>query len=474
MRVAMAAIILLLLSPALWYELVYPRPDIRTLRIARSEEYRLARDSYDRLRGVPFYGGLADELWGEFFERRALLAAHQGRRDEALLFWLKALTVLPTRDEYRRAATQLIGTDYARLEKTIRTGIRPGRSSGPNTPTSGASSIMAVSPDGRRMAATSFNGGQVRVWDLERPGAEPHEFSGLERGVHVMAFSPDGRRLAASGNPGYFGDEVRVWDLEPPGAEPLTFRDPQIQFFALAFDPDSRRLAALGDALNGNWARVFDLVANDSDTRLAFYIPNSQGMAFGADGRLAIGGTSGVVRVLDLNRPKATPLELRRDPGRDPALAFSANGGRLASGGTGGVWVWDLGRPDAAPQVLKGAAEAQAVAFSPDGRFLAVGDGQGAVRAWSLERPDATPPALLGHEGPIFAVAFSPHGRRLTTLGNDGVVRIWNLDPADTAPAALPGQEGPGLAGNPEQLLAEWQRRLALRITDDGKIVTAN
>jgi hypothetical protein len=481
MRVAMTAIVLLLLSPALWYELVYPRPYIDTLRMARAEEIGLASAAYGRLRRVPFYGARADALWGEFglrraqgaialdeqsnrgpdayrlalaartqleplpaytgpsvellarfYEGRAIRSAYAERRDEALLWWLKASTVRPDHEEFRRAVTGLIGADYARLVKTIPVG-RSDR---------GPRGAVASDDQGRPSPVRIFS----------------------------MAFSPDGRRLASGGD----DRVVRAWDLERPDTPPRELRGHTDWVRAVAFSPDGRRLAS--------------------------------------------GGDDGVVRAWDLDRPDTPPRELRGNTGGVNTVAFSPDGRRLASGGDDRVVrAWDLDRPDTPPRELRGhTGGVYAVAFSPDGRRLASGGSDGVVRAWDLDRPDTPPRELRGHTGGVIAVAFSPDGgsiysattwwehlarfdgRNLTPHASrlmsgvhpgNSVMAYRFLDRSGdrlqvavlpTFDTILPTTvrfdtfEANPIPGDPGRLLAEWQEKLALRIADDGEIVTAN
>ena len=137
-RTAAASIVLLLLSPMFWYERIYPQQFITA--VAQAEQFVPAQRAYNRLRAIPFYRDKADRLWGEFgirrmswatsldekpdrgpdayhliyealgqlkpfpalagerekllaqfFERRAELAAFREDRDEAILWWLKAV-----------------------------------------------------------------------------------------------------------------------------------------------------------------------------------------------------------------------------------------------------------------------------------------------------------------------------------------------------------------------------------------------
>ena len=51
----------------------------------------------------PAFVSRSDELFARFFERRAVRAAYAERRDEAILWWLKALTILPAAKSFGRS-----------------------------------------------------------------------------------------------------------------------------------------------------------------------------------------------------------------------------------------------------------------------------------------------------------------------------------------------------------------------------------
>jgi WD40 repeat protein len=192
---------------------------------------------------------------------------------------------------------------------------------------------LAVSPDGRRLAAR-LKDRSVRIWDAES-GTELRRFVRLERDAACFAFSPDGRALAwGMGAP-------EPWETRDVGLGGISLRDVasgrelrrwgahQWCVRGLAFSPDGRALASVGPE---------DLVRlwNAATGREAHPDPGHCGairaIAFAPDGRaVATAGFDGTLRLWD----PAGGAELQlAAAGRFPLsfLAFSADGTLLASG----------------------------------------------------------------------------------------------------------------------------------------------
>ena len=64
---------------------------------------------------------------------------------------------------------------------------------------------VAISPDGRRIAAGTFNS-TAKVWDLS--GLELVTYRSRAQSIKGIAFSPDGRQIATGDSDGF----IKVWD----------------------------------------------------------------------------------------------------------------------------------------------------------------------------------------------------------------------------------------------------------------------
>ena len=100
----------------------------------------------------------------------------------------------------------------------------------------GGVSSVAVSPDGKRIVAGTWDKA-VKVW-AAADGKELLTLAGHAENVPCVAVSPDGTRIASGS-----GDKtVRLWDAKT-GAAVATF-EAAAPVAAVAFTPDGRRVVA--------------------------------------------------------------------------------------------------------------------------------------------------------------------------------------------------------------------------------------
>jgi eukaryotic-like serine/threonine-protein kinase len=291
--------------------------------------------------------------------------------------------------------------------------------------------IVAVtfSPDGRRLGSTSQDG-TVLLWD-PADGRRIRAFDGV--GGRGLAFSRDGRLLAASA-----GARVKVWDLAT-GWRVLTLGEGAVEIGSVAFGADERLATGGSDGTIGLWdtKAAGEAFAFGESRRLAGHPSPAIFLAVDRAGRIVSGGDDATVRVWD----SGSGAQLRQLVGHGSfisAVAVTPDGRRAVSGGwDGDLCQWDLESGTLIRRLASNRGGVFGLAISPDGRQVLSG-GSGhfdggwksgtdlGVRLWDLE--SGTPLRRLdGHTGMIWNVAFSPDGRRALSTSLDGTARVWDL-----------------------------------------------
>ncbi len=281
---------------------------------------------------------------------------------------------------------------------------------------------LAFSADGGAVASVSGN--TVTWWDVdtgrEHPSLEAP--AGAQPGIVDIAISPDGRTLAAACHETY---EAILWDLE---TRRIRRRIRHEGVACVAFSPREAILATASLGFSDN----LKLWNSDTGQPLPRFtgrpVQENCYLAFSPDGRtLASGSYGGAVRLWDVTTGRNLAVLLGHTT-LVSTVAFSRDGRTLASGswdGTVRVWdVADINQPSTRHTLVGHAALLWSVAFSPDGTTLASAGEDGTIKLWdpATGRERCT---LVGHDHAVHAVAFSPDGRVLASRDGGGTIRLW-------------------------------------------------
>lgn len=503
-RIGRAAAVLALVLGGAWaYVEVLPRPYEETLRVAsvemgeaqvawsalrripgfrgkadrlfarvlarhsrRADTWAVVTEADVHMRALPGYEARADSLLVEFWERRAAESEAAERRDEALLYRLRAYQAGPTADAGRAAA--LAGADYAQLQGVIRTAAPV--------------ELLAADPSGRRLVTLS-GGNLVQRWDgqtgaaIDGGGLEllAEEFVPVRRRLgfdtpgrvaavrlelllehedparlHARLVAPSGRVVAVPLSLARPGDDGLV--VEERQAPALRALRGEQALGTWTLELEERRGGGRPGVLRG-WSLQLSgaagMTAQDAPENPLLLEPPTQssvlvvalspggGIAAAAPRNAAAGGRLQVVDItsgaalasIDLDAAQRqlgfadnrTLLLLERDAAGHRLRALdAADGSERFSYATG-----------------SGLA---APAVSADGRYVAALE-DASSRAWVRAIDTGRVLREQAIAGEATAVAVSPGGLQLAVAQRDGFVRVWHL--TDGAPAAELRPGGP-------------------------------
>ena len=283
----------------------------------------------------------------------------------------------------------------------------------------GGVSSLAVSADGRRLAAGTHGGG-CHLWNgetlelIREYRYEPHQGR-----INSLAFSPDGQVLASGSQAGI----ITFWDVES-GRQIRQLTGHVAAPMALRFTADGQRL------VSGGWdstLRFWDVKSGAQRVLLRGHTSVINGIDFDATGsRVYTSSYDGRTLTWDATLD-AHPATVYGHSGWTNTVAFHPAGKTFASGGWGGIILWDapsgrrLGRFGSSHQ-----GGPSALTYSPDGQRIAVTGLGPAVQLFEASTGRLVQ-ALKTGPGESRSPVFTPDGSRLIVGDSHGNVRVWDL-----------------------------------------------
>ncbi|MFC7615587.1 WD40 repeat domain-containing protein [Actinokineospora soli] len=314
----------------------------------------------------------------------------------------------------------------------------------------------------RPVLVSGDEGGAVRVWDMSDPSAVELTAEVVTGGTGVVWGLDLHDDLLAIG---HLDGTLQLRDLHDLAGVPVLNTRIPGGLGSLAFSPDGALLAVgTADGHVRIHTRTGDLLTTSRRATGRTVV------AFARDGRLAVGGEDGWVRLFTVDRAGGlTELGGRPDGGKVIALTFSPDGRTLASPrSTSPVVLLDVsGRGVGSDIWLSGHRHwSTDAAYHPDGRFLVTSSGDHDVRVWSLPLP-----ALRVHPAPVLQAVASPDGRLMATVGEGAIARLWDLtDPAGPRFA----HELVGHTATVEEAAFTADSRTLITVGSDARMITWN
>ncbi|MXV76932.1 WD40 repeat domain-containing protein, partial [Candidatus Poribacteria bacterium] len=283
---------------------------------------------------------------------------------------------------------------------------------------------FAYSPDKNRFAIAAYD--EIWLFDAhtyEKRLTLMNDTSGFGGRYSIVAFSPDGKKIASvNGN----SEEIQIWN-PITGEMLLSFFGHTEDNSSIMFSPNGAILASddtdnnirLWDADTGQLQKIIEI---DSDYLFSF--------TFSPDGKTI--ATTGYQQILLWDVETGQLRKTLKGPAdKVYSVAFSPDGNTIASSGFQEILLWDPHTGKKLNTLAGHKGSVESIAFSPDGRILAGGSYQ-EILLWDVQKAQhlktLSKPNI--YDAGVNSIAFSPDGQKMASLseGNWGcMIQLWDV-----------------------------------------------
>ncbi len=290
----------------------------------------------------------------------------------------------------------------------------------------GTVSSLVFLPDGKTLISGGGTDRTIRWWEVGTGKEIRHLDKGLEHS-RLLAVSPDGKRLAGAAKPGV----LHLWNAATGEELSRTalVQERNYGIWYLCFSPDSKTLACSN--ANGKATRFF-AAENGQELRHWDEDRGVSWMAYSPDGKVLAQLANSIVRLRDAATGKPAP-DVLVHPDYVLAVRFAPDGKTLIASCRGshtGFWDPLTGKQRAPlqppPEGFAGpSGMLLAPALTGDGKKAALVDAKGVLHVWD----PATGKVLCRIGDPLVGedqADFSPDGKVLVVKHQDHVIRLWD------------------------------------------------
>jgi WD40 repeat protein len=280
---------------------------------------------------------------------------------------------------------------------------------------------------------SAYEEGLLRSWKLEAEARAARNIAALAAGSSVVklekilsghtsyvcdvAVAPDGRSAVSASN----DSTLRVWDLAS-GVPRHVLTGHETWVCSADISSDGNLVAA--GAVDGT-VRCWRLNTGEQTVRLPACAEDAK-VAWMPDGRLAVGDSSGTVRVW-ARHGADWKVEHTHRPHNAAVLKVVVLGGNeiatAAADGTAKIWSSVSG---GVRLVLEGhSGDVNSVAVDATSSLAVTGAADRSVAIWNLQ-DGSCGSRLEGHIDTVWRVALSPGSQMIASGSGDNTVRLWD------------------------------------------------